>query len=301
MLKASSVHGNSQRLDGGAMFGNAPRALWSRWAPPDEAGRVALACRALLVDDGARRVLFETGIGSFFAPELRARYGVVENEHVLLRSLAELGTSDRDIDVVVLSHLHFDHAGGLLAPFRAGVAPELLFPRAQFVVGKAAFERAQRPHLRDRASYIPELPELLQKSQRLHLVDSASDVTSLLGRHVTFVETLGHTPGMLHARILGQQARLFFAADLVPGRAWVHLPITMGYDRYPEHLVDEKAQLFREFLKTEDYLFFTHDPQVAAARLHEEAGRFHSNHELAEFRDWDLDLTALPATTAATA
>ncbi|MES1173572.1 MAG: MBL fold metallo-hydrolase [Myxococcales bacterium] len=300
MLKASSVHGNSQRLDGGAMFGNAPRALWSRWAAPDEAGRVALACRALLVEDGSRRILFETGIGTFFAPELRERYGVVETEHVLLQSLAELGLSDRDIDVVVLSHLHFDHAGGLLAPFRAGVTPELLFPRAEFVVGKTAFERAEHPHLRDRASYIPELPGLLRQSARLHLVDSASDVTSLLGPQIAFVETTGHTPGMLHARVLGQQARLFFAADLVPGRAWVHLPITMGYDRYPEHLVDEKAELFRGFVETRDFLVFTHDPDIAAARLREEKGRFHPSHELAAFAAWDLDSQALPATAAAT-
>ena len=301
MLKASSVHGNSQRLDGGAMFGNAPRALWSRWAAPDEAGRVALACRALLVEDGSRRILFETGIGTFFAPELRERYGVVETEHVLLASLAQLGLSERDIDVVVLSHLHFDHAGGLLAPFRAGAAPELLFPHAEFVVGKTAFERAEHPHLRDRASYIPELPGLLRRSERLHLVDSASDVKSLLGSQVAFVETCGHTPGMLHARVLGQQARLFFAADLVPGRAWVHLPITMGYDRYPEHLVDEKAELFRGFVETGDFLVFTHDPDVAAARLREEKGRFRPSHELGAFAGWDLDAEALPAAVAATA
>jgi glyoxylase-like metal-dependent hydrolase (beta-lactamase superfamily II) len=301
MLKASSVHGNSQRLDGGAMFGNAPRALWSRWAAPDEAGRVALACRALLVEDASRRILFETGIGTFFAPELRERYGVVETEHVLLESLAQLGLGDREIDVVVLSHLHFDHAGGLLAPFRAGAAPELLFPRAQFVVGKTAFERAEHPHLRDRASYIPELPELLRQSGRLHLVDSASEVTSLLGRQIAFVETTGHTPGMLHARVLGAHARLFFAADLVPGRAWVHLPITMGYDRNPEHLVDEKAELFRGFIDTQDYLFFTHDPEVAAARLREQAGRFYPSHELGAFAAWDLDADASPATVAATA
>src|ERR1700753_1855841 len=120
MLQASTIAGNSQRLDGGAMFGNAPRALWSRWLAPDEAGRVPLACRALLVEDGARKILFETGIGTFFAPELRDRYGVVEREPVLLASLAALGLRDSDIDVVVLSHLHFDHAGGLLAPYRAG-------------------------------------------------------------------------------------------------------------------------------------------------------------------------------------
>jgi glyoxylase-like metal-dependent hydrolase (beta-lactamase superfamily II) len=299
MLKASSVLGNSQRLDGGAMFGNAPRALWSRWAAADEAGRIALACRALLVEDASRRMLFETGIGTFFAPELRERYGVVESQHVLLESLAELGLSDRDIDVVVLSHLHFDHAGGLLAPFRAGTAPELLFQRAQFVVGKTAFERAERPHVRDRASYIPELPELLRRSGRLHLIDTESDLSSLLGGQVRFAETLGHTPGMLHARVTGERARLFFAADLVPGRAWVHLPITMGYDRFPEHLIDEKAELFRELVAHDEFLIFTHDPLIAAARLREQAGRFQPSHELGAFRSWDLDSQPLPTTVAA--
>jgi glyoxylase-like metal-dependent hydrolase (beta-lactamase superfamily II) len=295
MLKASSILGNSQRLDGGAMFGNAPRALWSRWAPPDEAGRVALACRALLIEDGSRRILFEAGIGTFFAPELRERYGVVESEHVLLESLTRLGLSDREIDVVVLSHLHFDHAGGLLAPFRAGAKPELLFPRAEFVVGRTAFERAVHPHLRDRASYIPELPELLRATDRLHLVEPSHDLSSLLGSQIRFAETLGHTPGMLHARVQGERARLFFAADLVPGRAWVHLPITMGYDRFPEHLVDEKAELFRDFVAHDEFLFFTHDPQIAAARVQEQTGRFKSSHELTDFAAWDLDAQSVPA------
>jgi glyoxylase-like metal-dependent hydrolase (beta-lactamase superfamily II) len=295
MLKASSILGNSQRLDGGAMFGNAPRALWSRWAPPDDAGRIALACRALLIEDGTRRMLFETGIGTFFAPELRERYGVVESEPVLLSSLEERGLSHADIDVVVLSHLHFDHAGGLLAPFRAGAAPELLFPRAQFVVGRTAFERAEHPHLRDRASYIPELPTLLRASGRLHLIDAAKNLGDVLGARLKFVETLGHTPGMLHASIVGERARLFFAADLVPGRAWVHLPITMGYDRYPEHLVDEKAALFGDFAARGDFLFFTHDPEVAAARLSESAGRYKPSHELTAFSGWDLDAEELPA------
>jgi len=294
MLAISSVLGNSQRLDGGAMFGNAPRALWSRWLTPDEAGRVPLACRALLLDDGSRRVLFETGIGTFFAPELRERYGVIESEHVLQNSLAELGLSDRDIDVVVLSHLHFDHAGGLLAPFRAGAKPELLFPRARFVVGRAALERAEHPHARDRASYIPELPGLLRASGRLHVIDAASELHSLLGERVRFVETSGHTPGMLHARIQGQHASLFFAADLVPGRAWIHLPITMGYDRYPEQLVDEKTALFADFARRAEYLFFTHDPTVAASRIVERAGRYQASDELSAFRAWDLDQRSAP-------
>ncbi|MHB1589111.1 MAG: MBL fold metallo-hydrolase, partial [Metallibacterium scheffleri] len=161
-MKLWSLPGNSQKLDGGAMFGNAPRALWSQWLAPDAENRVPLACRCLLVQDlDGRTVLFETGIGAFFEPKLRERYGVQEDRHVLLDELATRGFSERDIDAVVLSHLHFDHAGGLLAAWTDGAAPRLLFPRARYLVGAAHWQRALKPHPRDRASFIPELPALL--------------------------------------------------------------------------------------------------------------------------------------------
>ena len=102
-MKLWSILGNSQKLDGGAMFGNAPRALWSRWAAPDEANRIALACRALLASPlNGKTVLFETGIGAFFDPKMRERFGVVEDRHVLLESLHAAGFEHDDVDVVVL-------------------------------------------------------------------------------------------------------------------------------------------------------------------------------------------------------
>ncbi|WP_049622646.1 MBL fold metallo-hydrolase [Frateuria defendens] len=273
-----SLLGNSQQLDGGAMFGNAPKALWSRWIAPDAANRIPLACRCLLAKglDG-RNVLFETGIGAFFEPALRERYGVVEERHVLLDSLAAAGLGHEDIDVVVLSHLHFDHAGGLLAAWEEGRPPRLLFPNARYLVGAAHWRRALDPHPRDRASFIPELPALLEASGRLELVEGEHSAT--LGEAVRFHYSDGHTPGLM----LAEAGGVVFCADLIPGRHWVHLPITMGYDRYPERLIDEKRAFLDDKLARGVRLFFTHDHECALARVtRDERGRYGTADELRE-------------------
>ena len=260
-MRLWSVEGNRQRLDGGAMFGNVPRALWARWVEPDEDHRVELACRAILAEElDGRRVLFETGIGSFFEPRLRSRYGVFEDEHALLRSLEERGTSHEEIDAVVLSHLHFDHAGGLLTSYRAGEPPRLLFPNARYLVGVEAWKRARNPHPRDRASFIPGLTSLLESSGRLELVEH--EYAPSLGPSVRFSYSHGHTPGLMLAEIGGS---VVFCADLIPGRPWVHLPVTMGYDRYPERLIDEKRAFLEDKLARGVRLFFTHDAGCALA------------------------------------
>ena len=272
--KLYSLTGNSQKLDGGAMFGNAPKAMWQKWVEVDEENRIELGCRALLVKDDDRWLLFETGIGAFFEPKLKQRFGVVESEHVLLQSLAQIGLTHTDIDYVVLSHLHFDHAGGLLAAWEQDKPAQLLFPNAQYIVGEAHWQRAQQPHMRDRASFIPELNKLLQDSGRLHLIDS--DKTALLGDDYRFIVSDGHTPGMLMTQIhLHENISVTFAADLIPAHPWVHLPITMGYDRYPEQLIDEKRALLEQLQQTSSWLFYTHDKQYAMSRVAtDERGRF---------------------------
>ncbi len=290
-MKLWSLLGNSQKLDGGAMFGNAPRAVWSKWLPPDELNRVPLACRALLASPLAgKTVLFESGIGAFFEPKLRERYGVVEDRHVLLDSLRAAGFEHEDVDVVVLSHLHFDHAGGLLAPWVEGRAPELLFPNATFLVSAACWDRARDPHPRDRASFIPELPALLEASGRLEIVDG--EYSRTLGHSVRFHFSDGHTPGLMLAEIVGPETvdgrphgGVVFCADLIPGRPWVHVPITMGYDRNPELLIDEKRDFLADKLERNVHLFFTHDPECALAQVtRDDKGKYGTTHEVAELQ-----------------
>ncbi len=288
-MKLWSLIGNSQKLDGGAMFGNAPRAMWGKWSPPDEHNRIDLACRALLASPlNGKTVLFEAGIGAFLEPKLRERYGVVEERHVLLDSLAAAGFAPGDIDVVVLSHLHFDHAGGLLAPWVEGEPPKLLFPNASYLVGREHWQRAIQPHPRDRASFIAELPGLLEATGRLELVDGAH--SQALGNSVRFHYSDGHTPGLMLAEIVGPErvdgehhGGVVFCADLIPGRPWVHVSITMGYDRNAELLIDEKQAFLTDKLARNVHLFFTHDPGCALAQVtRDDRGRFATAHEVVE-------------------
>ncbi len=267
--------GNTQMLDGGAMFGNAPKALWQRWVKPDAENRIPLACRAFLFEFEGRSILMEAGIGTFFEPKLRSRYGIVESEHKLLDSLQRLGLTHTDIDCVILSHLHFDHAGGLLSSYVQGEEPQLLFPNAEYIVSEAAWQRALEPHSRDRASYVPVLNRALADSSRLKLVARQEDAVEIFGEAFSFHFSEGHTPGQLHLEIPTLKGPLVFAGDLIPGQAWMHIPITMGYDRFPERVIDEKKAMLESLFVRGGRLLFTHDPNVACVRVcRDDHGRY---------------------------
>lgn len=264
-MKIFSIEGNSQKLDGGAMFGNAPKVLWQNWFFPDSLNRITLATRALLIQtNSGKNILFETGIGVFFEPKLKERYGVFQNEHILLENLKTIGLTDSDIDIVVLSHLHFDHAGGLLSKYEEGL-PRLLFPHAKFLVSKKNWERASFPPLREKGSFIPIIQDLLLKSGRLDLVNENDSFN--IGIPLQFHFSDGHTLGLMISEINLPDGPIFFVSDLVPGLPWIHLPITMGYDRFPEKIVEEKRIFFNYVIEKKGYLFFTHDPDIVCAKI----------------------------------
>ena len=268
-MECFSIEGNRQWLDGGAMFGNAPKALWMRWIENDRENRIPLACRSLLIKHEGLTVLFEAGIGCYMEHKLSSRYGVEGDKELLVENLQKANLREEDVDYVILSHLHFDHAGGMVPAWpsinRADWIPH--FPNATYLVGKTQYERSLSPHLRDHASYIPGLAEKLAKSGKLVLLDAGQPWIEDLGDWLSFHFTDGHTPGLMHALIKGEKETVFFASDIVPGTPWVNLPIVMGYDRYPEQTVNEKKLIMEQAVNEHWLLFYTHDPTIVASRV----------------------------------
>ena len=287
-VTVSSIEGNRRLLDGGAMFGNAPKEMWQKWHRPDKSNRIELACRGFLFEISGTKILLETGIGAFFDPKMADRFGVTPpDSHILLKSLSQKGIDQSEVDFVILSHLHFDHAGGLLPSYLEDPKKSrLLFPNAKYIVGESAWERANTPHGRDRASFIPEIISLLRESNRLNIIRPDKKETwgvfpKSFSNQIDFKESNGHTPGQLHTVIKSKNMDFFFCGDLIPGRTWAHIPLTMGYDRFPELLIDEKRSLYSEMDLNRTLFLFTHDCEIVGSKITKnEKGKYQTVNEL---------------------
>jgi methylmalonyl-CoA epimerase len=253
-------------LDGGAMFGVVPKPMWEKKAPPDDRNRIRMAMRPLLVDNGSRKMLIDAGCGDKMSSPKQLEIYQFERSFNLTHSLAAAGVAPTDIDIVLASHLHFDHAGGFTSLGTDGVARPR-FPRAQYVVRRGEWDDAHQPNERTKATYFPENFDPLAEKNVLQLVDE--DATIMPGVRVQ--RTGGHT--MHHQMIVIESAgkTAVFAADLLPMTA--HLPEVwiMGYDLFPLDTLNFKRAFLREAVEREYLILFEHDPETAAGYIREKA------------------------------
>ena len=254
------------RLDGGAMFGVVPKPLWERRAAPDAKNRILLGLRPLVVR-GARTMIIDAGIGEKMDAKSRDIYGI-DRAPDLDASLAAAGLTADDIEIVLASHLHFDHAGGFTKRDGSGALTPR-FPNARYVVRTAEWEDATHPHERNRASYLPENFVPLKEAGVLDLVPG--DAAIMPG--VRVVRTGGHT---MHHQIVFIESRgrtAVFAADLMPTAAHVSEPWIMAYDLYPMDTLAFKRAFVREAIARDYLVFFEHDPVIVAGHIREDDGR----------------------------
>ena len=265
-LELISLCDGSFRLDGGAMFGVVPKPLWERRAPADARNRIRLSMRPLLVR-GDRTLVIDAGVGEKMDPKSIEIYAI-DRTPTLGDGLAAAGLGEADVDLVLASHLHFDHAGGFTRRDPSGALVPV-FPRARYVARTAEFEDATHPNERNRASYLIENYGPLGDAGVLDLIPG--DATIMPG--VRVVRTGGHT---MHHQIVyiesgGRTA--VFAADLIPTTAHIDNAWVMAYDLYPMDTLAFKRAFIREAIDREYLIFFEHDPDLAAGVIREANGR----------------------------
>jgi glyoxylase-like metal-dependent hydrolase (beta-lactamase superfamily II) len=256
--------------DGGALFGVVPRPLWERVVAPDARNRVRLASRCLVaVDAGARRVvLVDCGLGDKWDDRRADRFAIDRSAGGLDAGLARLGLSRENVTDVLLTHLHFDHAGGVTRR-GAGGRLELAFPRATHHLQRRAWQHAHAPSERDAGAFAPDDFELLAHSNLLHLVEGEAQ----LFPDVDLIVSEGHTPGQQLPRFRGDGTHVTWCGDLIPTHAHLRPSWLTAYDLLPVTTLEEKKVLMAEALEDGGVLAFDHDVEMAGCRLGEEDGQ----------------------------
>lgn len=252
-------------LDGGGMFGVIPKPMWEKKSPADARNRIKLAMNCLLVFAGGKRILVETGAGDKFGSKFRDIYGL--DGPFLTDGLKKYGLHPHDIDVVVNTHLHFDHCGGNTR-MQDGKAVAT-FRNARYVVQRGEFEHAQKPTERDRASYFPENYMPLLEAGKLSLLENDRVIAS----GVELIRVPGHTANMQCVKLTGGGKTAFFFADLIPTTAHLGVPWIMGFDLYPMVTLENKKKWIAEVIQGGWLALFGHDPNIQAGYLREQDGR----------------------------
>jgi glyoxylase-like metal-dependent hydrolase (beta-lactamase superfamily II) len=261
-MKLSVIETGNFMLDGGAMFGVVPKSLWEKVYPADENNLCNLSMRCLLVDNGEKRVLIDTGMGSK-QDEKFTRHYYLNGNFTLEKSLAQAGYEKSDITDVVLTHLHFDHCGGAVEYNSLKTAYKPTFPNAIYRISKPQWEWAVKPNYREKASFLHEniLP-ILESGQISLFENTVRPIPEMELRLFN-----GHTDGQAIPFIRVNGKTIVFTADLLPTMA--HIPISWicGFDTRPLLSLDEHESFLQEALDNEYILFFEHDIQAQCCRL----------------------------------
>ncbi|WP_300667467.1 MBL fold metallo-hydrolase [Desulfoluna sp.] len=249
-------------LDGGAMFGVVPKPLWDRKIPSDAKNRIPLKSRSLLLCGHGRNILIDTGCGTKFSEKELAIYGVTATRSPD-EALRDYGLSTAEITDVILTHLHFDHAGGTTFLKEGNAVPT--FPNATYYIQKRQLNWAKYPTLRDRASFFAENWTPMETNGQLRVLDGNN--LPIDGIELLFSD--GHTCGQQLPLITGETESLLFCGDLIPTSAHIPIPWHMGYDNQPLLIMSEKEGVLKQAVAKNWTLFFEHDPTVAAATVKE--------------------------------
>jgi glyoxylase-like metal-dependent hydrolase (beta-lactamase superfamily II) len=255
------------RLDGGAMFGVIPRPLWEKKIAPDDRNRIRLTMNCLLIRTAGKWILVETGAGEKWDAKRRDIFGI-EGPPRLPDQLKTRGVAPEQIDLVINTHLHFDHCGWNTQMVEGKAVPT--FPNARYVVQRGELEHAKKPSERDRASYFNDNVLPIEAAGQWWLLEGDREVAP----GVEVIRVPGHTRDMMCVRLSGGGKTAFFFADLVPTTA--HLPFVwiMGYDLYPMTTLENKKKWIPEAARGRWLALFAHDPVVRAAWLREREGKF---------------------------
>lgn len=255
-------------LDGGAMFGTVPKVLWQRSNPSDDLNRIPMEARALLLKGHGKNILIDTGNGSDFVAKYGEKlghkfsemYAIDENGPSLIKSLKKFNVNPEDVTDVILTHLHFDHAGGATTEKNNQLVPT--FPKATYYVQEANLKTASEPNAREKASYFKANFEPLIACQQLKLTHGSEK--NILP-NISFFVSNGHTEGHQAVIIEDAQSALVFCGDVIPTSSHVRNPWVMGYDLNPLVIMAEKKQLLELSDNKKTYYYFEHDPYCDAA------------------------------------
>ncbi|HEY8737618.1 MAG TPA: MBL fold metallo-hydrolase [Candidatus Dormibacteraeota bacterium] len=243
------------RMDGGSVFGVVPKVMWEKLKVPDSRNRIIMATNCLLVRTPEANILVEAGIGPKLSDKERDIYAY-EREPGIPDALAEAGLQPADIDLVILSHLHFDHVGSLVTPGRDGELMPL-FPRARHVVQARELEAWRRPDPRSRPSYKPENLALLEDEGRLLVVDGDADVAPGIRVRVTG----GHTAGHQAVYVRDQDETVVFTGDFLFMRAFLKTNWVSGLDLFPLEAMERKVALLEEAARERQLIWFYHEAE----------------------------------------